>query len=40
MPETSAPAAPASIPDLDSGLKPQGDVPVIKADDTSTTKTP
>jgi hypothetical protein len=32
---------PANAPDLDSGLKPQSDVPVIKADDSgSETKTP
>jgi LysM repeat protein len=41
--DTSVPTlgAPANAPDLDSGLKPQSDVPVIKADDSgSETKTP
>jgi LysM repeat protein len=32
--------APAAAPDLDSGMKPQADVPVIKVDDSSDTKTP
>ncbi len=31
---------PAAVPDLDSGMKPQADVPVIKVDDGSDTKTP
>jgi LysM repeat protein len=35
--DTSAVTPP---PDLDSGVKPQGDVPVIKVDDSSDTKTP
>lgn len=39
--DTSTPLAqPANNQDLDSGLKPQGAVPVIKVDDTGETKTP
>jgi hypothetical protein len=31
---------PANPSDLDSGMKPQADVPVIKVDDSPETKTP
>jgi LysM repeat protein len=38
--DTSATTPPANNSDLDSGGKPQGDVPVIKVDDSSDNKTP
>ena len=37
---SAAPAQPANNQDLDTGLKPQGAVPVIKVDDAGETKTP
>ena len=37
---SSGPRAPANPSDLDSGMKPQADVPVIKVDDSPETKTP
>ena len=37
---SAAPAPPATNQDLDSGLKPQGEVPVIKADEAGEKKTP
>jgi len=40
-PATSAPAkAPSSMEDLDAGLKPQDNVPVIKVDESGSAKTP
>jgi hypothetical protein len=37
---STQPALPANNQDLDSGLKAQGAVPVIKVDDAGETKTP